>query len=62
MKGVFSIKGNPERVIFQGVHMIMNAASGGPWKNRPRKNALVFIGRNLDRTALNQGFADCLIS
>lgn len=59
MKGVLAIKGSPERVIFQGVHMLMNSAPGGPWKGQPRKNTLVFIGRNLDRAALNAGFDAC---
>jgi G3E family GTPase len=60
MKGVFSLAGNPNRVIFQGVHMLIDAADGGPWGDRPRKNSLVFIGRNLDREALNKGFEACL--
>jgi G3E family GTPase len=40
--------------------MLIDAASGGPWAGRPRKNCLVFIGRNLDREALNRGFRACL--
>jgi G3E family GTPase len=60
MKGIFAIKGQADRIIFQGVHMIMDAANGGPWGDRPRKNALVFIGRNLDRADLNAGFQACL--
>jgi G3E family GTPase len=59
MKGVFAVKGNPERVIFQGVHMILNVAAGGPWNGRKPKNSLVFIGRNLDREALTDGFESC---
>ena len=60
MKGVFAIKGGPDRIVFQGVHMIIDAANGGPWADRPRKNTLVFIGRNLDRAALTAGFRSCL--
>ena len=60
MKGVFAVKNQPERVIFQGVHMLIDAASGGPWGDRPRKNSLVFIGRHLDREELNKGFRSCL--
>ncbi|MFA7234923.1 MAG: GTP-binding protein [Terrimicrobiaceae bacterium] len=60
MKGVFAINGGPDRIIFQGVHMIIDAANGGPWGNRPRRNTLVFIGRNLDRAALDAGFRACL--
>jgi G3E family GTPase len=60
MKGVFSVQGNPNRVVFQGVHMVLDAKDGGPWVHRPRKNSLVFIGRNLDRAALNASFQECL--
>jgi G3E family GTPase len=60
MKGVFAVKNQADRVVFQGVHMLIDAASGGPWAGRTRKNSLVFIGRNLDREALNSGFRACL--
>ena len=60
MKGVFAVKNQADRMVFQGVHMLIDAASGGPWAGRPRKNSLVFIGRNLDREALNSGFRACL--
>jgi G3E family GTPase len=60
MKGVFAVKGNPNRTIFQGVHMLLDAQDGGPWGNRTRKNSLVFIGKNLDRESLNQSFRKCL--
>jgi G3E family GTPase len=40
--------------------MLIDAANGGPWGERPRKNSLVFIGRHLDREALNAGFRACL--
>ncbi len=61
MKGVFAIKGNPNRFIFQGVHMLLDPADGGPWGNKPRRNTLVFIGRNLDRDELNASFQDCIV-
>jgi G3E family GTPase len=60
MKGVFAVKDNPNRTIFQGVHMLLDAQDGGPWGTRKRKNCLVFIGRNLDREALNKSFRKCL--
>jgi hypothetical protein len=41
--------------------MILNAAPGGPWNGRPAKSSLVFIGRNLDRQALSEGFESCLV-
>ena len=60
MKGVLSIKGSAERFVFQGVHMLFDGKPDRPWGDRPRNNALIFIGRNLDRTALNEGFRACL--
>jgi G3E family GTPase len=60
MKGIFAVKGNPDRVVFQGVHMLIDAASGRAWDGRERKNTLVFIGRNLDREELVEGFRRCL--
>jgi G3E family GTPase len=60
MKGVLSIAGNPDRFVFQGVHMLFDGRPDRPWGNRPRTNDLIFIGRNLDREELNAGFQACL--
>mgnify|MGYP001264897215 CR=1 FL=1 len=59
-KGVLSIEGMKERYVFQGVHMLFDGRADRPWGNEPRKNELIFIGRNLDREALNLGFRACL--
>ena len=60
MKGVLSIAGDPNRFVFQGVHMLFDGRPDRPWGNQPRKNELIFIGRNLDRDALTTGFRACL--
>lgn len=60
MKGVLSIKGESERFVFQGVHMLFSGAPDRPWGQEPRENRLIFIGRNLDRAALTRGFRACL--
>jgi len=60
MKGVLSIKGDPKRFVFQGVHMLFDGVPGRPWGSDPRTNKLVFIGRKLDRTALEAGFRRCV--
>jgi G3E family GTPase len=60
MKGVLSIKDNPKRFVFQGVHMQFDGREDRPWGDAPRHNALVFIGRNLDRAKLTEGFQQCL--
>lgn len=47
--------------MFQGVHMLLVGENGAQWRvGETRRNRLVFIGRNLDREALERGFADCL--
>jgi G3E family GTPase len=60
MKGVLSIKGDPKRFVFQGVHMLFDGQPGRPWGSDPRTNKLVFIGRRLDRSELEAGFRRCL--
>ena len=60
MKGVLSIAGEPNRFVFQGVHMLFDGRPDRPWGAQPRKSELVFIGRNLDREALTSGFRACL--
>jgi G3E family GTPase len=61
-KGILSISGWPDRYVFQGVHMLMDGGTDRPWKDdEPRVNKLVFIGRNLDRAALEEDFRSCLV-
>jgi G3E family GTPase len=59
-KGVLSVKGSPKRLVFQGVHMLFDAKFDREWGTVPRTNTLVFIGKDLDRTALNAGFNACM--
>jgi len=60
MKGVLSLRGEAERLVFQGVHMQLASQPGKPWGDEPRGNKLVFIGRHLDRAKLEEGFRSCL--
>ena len=60
MKGVLSVKGSTKRLVFQGVHMLFDAKFDREWGADPRQNTLVFIGKNLDRTALTEAFKSCL--
>ena len=60
MKGVLSFSGAKERYVFQGVHMLFDGRMDRPWREGERSNSLIFIGRNLDREALNAGFSACL--
>ncbi|MFO0969377.1 MAG: GTP-binding protein [Gemmataceae bacterium] len=61
MKGVLNIKGDGNRFVFQGVHMQFEGRPDRPWKpEETRTNKLIFIGRKLDREALEEGFRACL--
>ncbi|MBY0514299.1 MAG: GTP-binding protein, partial [Gemmataceae bacterium] len=60
MKGVLSIRNDPKRFVFQGVHMLFDGQPGKPWGSEARGNKLVFIGRRLDRAELEAGFRRCL--
>jgi G3E family GTPase len=59
MKGILNIRGEAERFVFQGVHMLFDGKAGGPWGSAWRGNRLVFIGRNLDRAELERDFRAC---
>ncbi len=60
-KGILNLAGAERRYVFQGVHMLLDGHLDRPWgpEEEPR-NELVFIGRNLDRQALTEGFRSCL--
>ena len=59
-KGILDIKGEPERYVIQGVHMLMEGDLMGAWpEGEARRSRLVFIGRGLDGMALEEGFATC---
>jgi G3E family GTPase len=63
MKGVLCVKGTNKRLVFQGVHMLFDAKFDRPWNaDENRTNTLVFIGKNLDRPALTEGFKACLVN
>lgn len=61
LKGILNIAGAEERFVFQGVHMLFDGKRDRPWKaTETRKSELVFIGRNLDKTQLQEDFRACL--
>ena len=60
MKGILSIRGVDERFVFQGVHMLIDANPERAWNGEPRRNEMIFIGRNLSREELLGGFRRCL--
>ena len=61
MKGFLSVAGESRRFVFQGVHMLFDGQPDREWGDAPRRNQLVFIGRNLDEQSMREGFEACLI-
>jgi len=61
MKGFISVAGESRRFVFQGVHMLFDGQPDREWGDAPRRNQLVFIGRNLDGQSMREGFEACLI-
>ena len=61
MKGFISVAGESQRFVFQGVHMLFDGQPDREWGDEPRRNQLVFIGRNLDEQDMREGFEACLI-
>jgi G3E family GTPase len=60
-KGVLWMKGNPRRVVFQGVHMMMGGDLGKPWaKSEKKESIMVFIGKKLPRDLFVAGLEQCL--
>ncbi len=60
-KGILSFKDDPQRFVFQGVHMILDGDHQRPWKDgEARDSRIVFIGRNLPEDKIRQGFEACV--
>lgn len=60
-KGVLWMKGNPRRVVFQGVHMMMGGDMGKPWgKGEKKQSIMVFIGKKLPKDIFIAGMEECL--
>jgi len=60
-KGILNVQGEPRRMIFQGVHMLMGGTPGKPWApGEARESVMVFIGRKLPRRLFEEGLAYCV--
>jgi G3E family GTPase len=60
LKGIIAFPDEPKRFVIQGVHMIVEGDTQRDWRpDEKRVSRLVFIGKNLDRAALERGFAAC---
>jgi G3E family GTPase len=59
-KGILAFKDDPDRFVFQGVHMILDGDHQRPWKDdETRVSRIIFIGRNLPEERIRAGFEAC---
>ena len=60
-KGILAFKDDPQRFVFQGVHMILDGDHQRAWNaGEKRESRIVFIGRNLPEDKIRQGFESCV--
>ncbi|HEV7816808.1 MAG TPA: GTP-binding protein [Janthinobacterium sp.] len=61
MKGVLNFRGEARQFYCHSVHMLLDARPGRRWSDgEARESRFVFIGRDLDAAALQQGFLSCV--
>ena len=60
MKGIVALDNESNRYVLQGVHRITDLKPADAWGEEKPRSRLVFIGRALDRAALQSGLADSL--
>ncbi|KAK9862132.1 hypothetical protein WJX84_005763 [Apatococcus fuscideae] len=61
-KGILSIAGWEDKFIFQGVHMVFEGCAGKNWEaNEKRQSKMVFIGRDLNKEVIREGFEKCRV-
>jgi G3E family GTPase len=60
-KGILAFKDDPDRFVFQGVHMILDGDHQRPWKDDEKRDSrIVFIGRHLPEEKIRTGFESCI--
>jgi G3E family GTPase len=61
-KGILHIAGQDRRLVFQGVHMLLDVDLQRPWReDETRVSRAVFIGRDLPAARLKAGFEACAV-
>ena len=60
MKGIIALRGDDQRFVVQGVHMLIEGVRQRLWSaDEQRRSRLVFIGRQLPKDLLTEGFDAC---
>jgi len=63
MKGILNLKEESRKFVFQSVFSVLQGDFGADWKpSDKRSNRFVFIGKNLNKKLLDDGFRACLES
>lgn len=63
MKGILNLRGDGDQFLFQGVQTEFEGRPGRAWAaGEDRINRLVFIGRELDRDKITDGFMRCFFA
>jgi G3E family GTPase len=60
LKGILALDDEPRRHVLQGVHRIIDLSAADAWGDEPRVSRIVFVGRGLERAALEAGLSGCL--
>ena len=61
LKGIVAFKGDEDRFVVQGVHMIVEGDHQRAWRDdEKRETRLVCIGRNLDQEKIERSFKACV--
>jgi G3E family GTPase len=62
MKGIIAMVDDDRRFVVRAVHMLLEGGSQRLWKPDERRDScLVFIGRELPKDRLKQGFESCRV-
>merc|ERR1711894_120907 len=60
-KGVLAVKGMEQKFVYQGIHMLFTGSPHKLWAPGEEKRCrMTFIGKDLDRLELTDGFMACL--
>jgi len=60
-KGILAVKGMKQKFVFQAIHMLFANSMEGSWAPDEEKRCkMVFIGKNLNREELTNGFMKCM--
>ncbi|MBM4197881.1 MAG: GTP-binding protein [Gammaproteobacteria bacterium] len=60
MKGFLNFSGSADRIVIQGVHMLVDTLVLEPWGDQSRATQLVLIGKDLDEEDLHSRLRACI--